>query len=271
MQIPDFLCKTDFLCQAALSVENALPVCSQLSLRADVAIEGDRLDVEFLGEFGNRGIAALHGGLGKSNLGLGEGKLAATLPSPGAGGLESGDGAFADQFTLEFRQGGEDAEDEAAGRGCRVDLRALARQYTQADPTLRELLHDTHEMVQVAPKAIQLPDDQGIALAQCLEAVVKPGSAVLLARGAVLIDEFLGHAVGRQGVILEIEVLCVPGLGDAGVSDVHVLYGRILLANSKWCNFNTMTFRRVALLFPLASQGQVGYSHPPITTTDTMM
>ena len=39
----------------------------------------------------------------------------------------------------------------------------------------------------------------------------------------------------------------------------------ILLANSKWCNFNTMTFRRVALLFPLASQGQVGYSHPPIT------
>ena len=46
---------------------------------------------------------------------------------------------------------------------------------------------------------------------------------------------------------------------------------RILLANSKWCNFNTMTFRRVALLFPLASQGQVGYSHPPITATDTMM
>ena len=47
--------------------------------------------------------------------------------------------------------------------------------------------------------------------------------------------------------------------------------GRILLANSKWCNFNTMSFRRVALLFPLASQGQVGYSHPPIATTDTMM
>ena len=50
-----------------------------------------------------------------------------------------------------------------------------------------------------------------------------------------------------------------------------LLKGRILLANSKWCNFNTVSSRRVALLFPLASQGQVGYSHPPITTTDTMM
>jgi hypothetical protein len=165
VQIPDFLCKTDFLCQAALSVENALPVCSQLSLRADVAIEGDRLDVEFLGEFGNRGIAALHGGLGKSNLGLGEGKLAATLPSPGTGSLESGDGALADQFTLEFRQGGEDAEDEAAARGCRVDLGPLTRQDTQADPTLRELLHDTDKVVQVASKPVELPDDERVALA----------------------------------------------------------------------------------------------------------
>ena len=227
MQIPDFLCKTDFLCQAALSVEDALPVCSQLSLRADVAIEGDRLDVEFLGDLGNRGIAALHSGLGETNLGLGEGELAAAPSSSGAGRFQSGDGALTDQLALEFRQGGEDAEDEAAGRGCRVDLSALARQYAQADPTLRKLLHDTDKVVQVAPEAIQLPHDQGIALAQCLEAGVKPGPAVLLARGAVLVDELLVHAGGRQGVMLEIEVLGVPGLGDAGVSDIHVLYGRL--------------------------------------------
>ena len=163
----------------ALSVEDAPSVGAQLSLRPDVAVEGDRFDVEFLGEFGHRGISALHGGLSEADLGLGEGELAATLPSSGAGSLESGEGALADQFALELRQGGEDAEDEAAGRGCRVDLRALACQHAQADAAVRQFLHDIHQVVQVAPEAIQFPDDQGIALAQRLEAGVKPGSAVL--------------------------------------------------------------------------------------------
>ena len=145
----------------ALSVEDALSVLAQLSLRPDVAVEGNGLDAEFMGEFGNRGIAALHGGLGETNLGLGEGKLAATPSPSGTGGLESGDGALADQLALEFRQGSEDAEDEAAGRGRRVDLCALARQHAQANPTLRELLHDTDEVVQVAPEAIELPRRPG--------------------------------------------------------------------------------------------------------------
>ena len=148
----------------ALSVEDALSVFAQLALRPDVAIEGNGLDVEFLGELGNRGIAALHGGLGETNLSLGEGELPAAPSPSGTGSLEPGDGALADQFALELRQGSEDAEDEAAGRGCRVDLRTLARQDTQADSALRELLHNTDEMVQVAPEAIKLPDDQGIAL-----------------------------------------------------------------------------------------------------------
>ena len=110
-----------------LSVEDALPVCSQFAFRPDIAVEGDRLDSEFLGELGNRGVTVSHRGPGKSNLCLGEGKLAATLPSPGTDSLESGEGAFADQFALELRQD------------------------TQADPTFRELLHDSHQVVQVAP------------------------------------------------------------------------------------------------------------------------
>ena len=69
------------------------------------------------------------------------------------------------QFALELRQGGEDAEDEAAGRGCRVDLCALARQHAQADPTLRELLHDADEMVQVPSETVELPHDERVALA----------------------------------------------------------------------------------------------------------
>ena len=150
--------------ELALGLEHPPSVSAQFSLRPDITVERDGLDVEFCGEFGNRGIAALHSGLGKTNLSLGEGKLAAAPSPPGAGGLKPGQCTLADQFALELRQGSEDAEDKAAGRGCRVDLCALARQHAQADPTLRELLHNTDEMVQVPPEAIELPDDQGIAL-----------------------------------------------------------------------------------------------------------
>ena len=91
--------------EQTLSVEDALSVFAQLALRANVAIEGDRLDVEFLGELGNRGVTALHGGLGETNLSLGEGELPAAPSPSGAGGFQSGDGALADQFALEFCQG----------------------------------------------------------------------------------------------------------------------------------------------------------------------
>ena len=84
---------------------------AQLALRPDIAVEGDRLNAEFCGEFGNRGIAAFHGGLGETNLGLGEGELPAAPSPPGTGGFEPGNGALADQLALELRQGREDTED----------------------------------------------------------------------------------------------------------------------------------------------------------------
>ena len=132
--------------------------------------------MEFLGKFGNRDVAALHGGLSETNLGLGEGKLAAAPSPSGTGGFQSGDGALADQFALELRQGGEDAEDEATGRGCRVDLCALACQHAQADAAFREVLHDADEVVQVAPEAIELPHDERVALdASALRQASSPG------------------------------------------------------------------------------------------------
>ena len=62
-----------------------------------------------------------------------------------------GEGALADQFALELRQGSEDAEDETAGWGRRVDLGALARQDPQADSPLGQLFDNTHKVAQVAP------------------------------------------------------------------------------------------------------------------------
>ena len=93
---------------------------------------------------------------------------------------------------------------------------------------LRQFFHNAHQVTQVAPETSKFPDDQGIALAQRLEAGRQARAVILLARGAVLVDCLPGHAGFRQGVILEISVLCVPGLGDAGVSDVHVSYVHLL-------------------------------------------
>ena len=211
-----------------LRIEDALAILAQFAVRPDVTVEGDGFDAEFISEFGNRGIAALHGGLGKADLSLAEGKLAAAPSPSGAGGLESRQGALADQFTFELRQGRKDAEDEAAGWRCRVDLRALARQHPQADAAVRQFLHDADEMVQVASEAVELPDDERVPLAQCLETGIESGSAVLLARGAVFVNGLLLHACRSEGVILQIEVLGAAGLGDAGVSEVHVFLRALL-------------------------------------------
>ena len=91
-----------------------LPFSRSSPFGPTVTVERDGLDAEFLGEFGNRGIPALHGGLSETDLRLGEGELAAALSPSGAGGLKPGEGTLADQFALELCQGGEDAEDEAA-------------------------------------------------------------------------------------------------------------------------------------------------------------
>ena len=103
----------------------------------------------------------------------------------------------------------------------------LARQHPQADAALRQLLDNADEMVQVASEPVELPDHQGVAQAQRLETGRQARAVILLARGAVLVDGLSCHAGFRQGVILEIQVLCVPGLGDAGVADVHVSYARL--------------------------------------------
>ena len=41
----------------------------------------------------------------------------------------------------------------------------LARQHAQADPAVRQFLHDIDEVVQVAPETVELPHDERVALA----------------------------------------------------------------------------------------------------------
>ena len=56
-----------------------------------------------------------------------------TLVSAGACGGEAGDGAFGNERAVEFCQGGENAEDEFSGSGCRVDSGTFSSEDFQAD------------------------------------------------------------------------------------------------------------------------------------------
>lgn len=113
---------------------------------------------------------------------------------------------------------GIDAKDKAASRSGGVDLCPLACQHPEADAAFRQVLHDANEVMQVPPEAVELPHHQRIALAQRLEAGVEARAAVLLARGAVLVDRVLGHAGPGQGMILEIKVLASPSCFDKKVA-----------------------------------------------------
>src|SRR3546814_1442689 len=76
-----------------------------------------------------------------SDLGLGEGELAATLASPRAGSGQASHGALADHIPLKLRQCGKNAEHHPARWRRGVDLRAPAGEHPQTDTAIRQILH----------------------------------------------------------------------------------------------------------------------------------
>ena len=82
-------------------------------------------------------------------------------------------GRLGDQFALEFGQRREDAEDQAAVGGAGVDLGAGASEHAQADTTGAQFVHGSHQMFQVASEAVELPDDEGVARLQRLQAGIQ--------------------------------------------------------------------------------------------------
>ena len=95
------------------------------------------------------------------------------LPSSGAGGFEAGAGAFADQVAFELRQTAEDVEHERAARRAGVD------RLGQGTELHSPFVEDGHQIDQVphAPaEPVELPHDDGVALAQEVEHVVEFGT-----------------------------------------------------------------------------------------------
>ena len=130
------------------------------------------------------------------------------MEAAGPGGLEPGHGAFTDQLPLELGQRREDAEHEAAGRGGGVDLRALAGEHPQAHAAGGQVLHGVDQMGEVAAEAVELPDDEDIALPQGPQAALESRPVVSYAGGEVMVEvDGVDAAFGPQGVALQVQRL----------------------------------------------------------------
>jgi hypothetical protein len=143
---------------------------AQLARRRHIAVEGRTRDAAQLpAELADGGVSVFHSGLRQADLRLRQAKGPAALAAAGARRLQARHGAFADQLPLKFRQGRENPEDQLAARRRGVDGGALTRQDFQPDAALRELVGGIDQMFEVASQAVELPDNECIAVPQHLE------------------------------------------------------------------------------------------------------
>lgn len=166
-----------------LGGQYALSVLPEFPVGANISVDGDRFDAELLGELCDGGIAAGHGCLREAHLCLGQCEFMPPFSSSRPGSFEARDGALTDQFPFKFCQGCKDAKYQPPCSGSGVDLRTLSGQDAQADLAIGKVLHDCHEMFEVAAKAakaVELPDNQDIAFAQGLETCIEAWPGVTL-------------------------------------------------------------------------------------------
>ena len=202
--------------------KHALRVLAQLTSGRDVAIECDGLHPELRREVGDGRVTALHRGLRKANLGLGQGELPPSPSTSCAGGGEAGDGALANELAFKLGERRKDPEDESTCWSGGVDLRALPCQDPKPDLPVRELLDDVDEVAEVSSEAVELPDDERVLRAKRLKARVEPRAAIALARRLVLVDRLRRDARGDERIALGVEALGAIGLRDACVTNQHV-------------------------------------------------
>ena len=140
--------------------------------------------------------------------------LAPAADTPlGAGGGDAGGGAFADHGALELRERADHLHHHAAGRGGGVDVLG---DRPEAGAGLGDPLHDVQHVLERAGQAIELPDDDRVALAQVVEHAVQLGPVPAAARRGLLEDAPAAggsERPGLQGVVL------LVAFGHAGVAE----------------------------------------------------
>lgn len=139
----------------------------------------------------------------------------ATGPSSSPRRRQSGPCPLADQLALELGESTEDMEDEfsAAGRGVN-----LLGQAPEADPPLRERVHQLDQVRERPSEPVKSPDDEHVAGPQEVDRLGKLGAIGLDTADRVLIKALAAGRVKR--VALECKVLVIGRY--AGVANEHV-------------------------------------------------
>ena len=186
-----------------------------------VGVERGGGDAEPLGDVDGNRLGIGHGGHGH-----GQGRtihLAGTpahaTPSPCCS--QTGRGAFGYQLALELGKSGEDAKGEPAVGRRGVDLGASAGQHLEADAAQAQVLGRGDQMPKVAAEAIELPEHQGVAGLEGLQACQQAGPGVVSAGCEILVDALLCNAGGEHCVALRGERLAAVALRNPDVADQH--------------------------------------------------
>ena len=114
--------------------------------------------------------------------------MAATKQGRRPRGRELGQGAFADQLSLELGQRREDAAHEAPGGGGGVDLRAFPVSTRRPTPRAGQVLHGFDQVGEGAAEAVELPDDEHVARPERAHTAVEPRAVVADAGREVVVD-----------------------------------------------------------------------------------
>ena len=85
-------------------------------------------------------------------------------------------------------------------------------------PRADKSLHGVDEMGEVAAQAVELPDDEHVALPQGAQAAVEFRPVVAYAGGEVVVQVDCVDALGPQGVALQVQRLGAVRLRDAGIT-----------------------------------------------------
>ena len=125
-------------------------------------VQGLSRDAELLAQVADLSFSLPHCRHRQAQLGGGHLERPTTFPTARPRRGQARYCALCDQLALEFGQCGEDAEDQFASSGRRVDGRTVAAQHLETDATPSQIVHGVDQVPKVAPEPVELPYDQGI-------------------------------------------------------------------------------------------------------------
>lgn len=130
-------------------------------------------DAQLGAQLGDLGFGFAHSRLGKPQFGGRHLERATAMSAARTCRFQTGAGALDDQLALKLGEAGKNRKDQPTVGGGGVDRRAFAGQHLEADATLGQVADCVNEVAQVATEAVELPYDQRVITAQCLQAGIQ--------------------------------------------------------------------------------------------------